>query len=480
MQWEVVIGLETHVQLSTHTKIFSAADNGFGGEPNSHACAIDMALPGALPVLNREAVIRAAQFGLAIGAKVAERSVFDRKNYFYPDLPKGYQISQFELPIVLGGKISCLVTPKKKDPYVKVVDLTRAHLEEDAGKSNHGIRPGQTGVDLNRAGTPLIEIVTEPVMRSSDEAVAYARALHALVVWLGITEGNMQNGNFRCDANVSVRPKGEEKLGTRCEIKNLNSFRFLQAAIDYEVERQIELIEDGGTVVQQTRLYDPDKNETRPMRSKEDSMDYRYFPDPDLVPVIISDEWLADLKARQPELQTEKMERYKTEFKLPEYDAKIITGNKKMADVFEAATAICSNPKKVSNWLMVETMRLLKENDLDADQIPFSPENLAKLIKLTDDRTINSTVAKEVFEQVFANDVDPEVYVEEHGLKTVADDGALRSTIEEIVTNNPQSVEDYKSGKKKAIGFLVGQTMKATQGKADPATINQILVELLK
>ena len=479
MQWEVVIGLETHVQLSTHTKIFSAADNGFGGEPNSHACAIDMALPGALPVLNREAVIRAAQFGLAIGAKVAERSVFDRKNYFYPDLPKGYQISQFELPIVLGGKISCLVTPKKKDPYVKVVDLTRAHLEEDAGKSNHGIRPGQTGVDLNRAGTPLIEIVTEPVMRSSDEAVAYARALHALVVWLGITEGNMQNGNFRCDANVSVRPKGEEKLGTRCEIKNLNSFRFLQAAIDYEVERQIELIEDGGTVVQQTRLYDPDKNETRPMRSKEDSMDYRYFPDPDLPPVSISDAWLERVKAAQPEMRDAKLARYVEEYGLTEHDAAILTESRKMADIFEAAAAICKKPKEVSNWLIVDTMRLLKVHEMDAADLKFSPDHLAKLIELIDAGTINRPTARDVFEKVFAENVDPEAYVEANGLKIEADDGALKGVIEGIVAANPQSVADYHAGKKKAIGFLVGQTMKAMKGKADPGTVNKILAEIL-
>ena len=335
-------------------------------------------------------------------------------------------------------------------------------------------------VDYNRSGVPLIEIVSEPDMRSADEVIAYLEKLRMIVQYLGASDCKLQEGSMRADVNLSVREVGAKEFGTRTEMKNLNSFKAIRRAIEAERERQIDLIEAGKEVIQETRRWDDTKEYSYAMRSKEDAQDYRYFPDPDLVPVIISDEWLADLKARQPELQTEKMERYKTEFKLPEYDAKIITGNKKMADVFEAATAICSNPKKVSNWLMVETMRLLKENDLDADQIPFSPENLAKLIKLTDDRTINSTVAKEVFEQVFANDVDPEVYVEEHGLKTVADDGALRSTIEEIVANNPQSVEDYKSGKKKAIGFLVGQTMKATQGKADPATINQILVELLK
>ena len=373
MQWEVVIGLETHVQLSTRTKIFSAADNEFGGEPNSHACAIDMALPGALPVLNREAVLRAARFGLAIGAKVAEKSVFDRKNYFYPDLPKGYQISQFELPIVIGGKISCVVTPRKGDPYIKTVELTRAHLEEDAGKSNHGIRPGETGVDLNRAGTPLIEIVTEPVMRSSDEAVAYARALHSLVVWLGISEGNMQNGNFRCDANVSVRPKGETAFGTRCEIKNLNSFRFLQAAIDYEVERQIELIEDGGTVIQQTRLYDPDRNETRPMRSKEDSMDYRYFPDPDLLPCVLRPEEIEELRRNLPELPEQMAARLQAEDGLSEYDAGILTSSRGIARYYDALSKLVKDKKAAANWVMGELSAALNQTEgLTFDEAPVS------------------------------------------------------------------------------------------------------------
>ena len=479
MQWEVVIGLETHVQLSTASKIFSGASCAFGAEPNTQACYIDLALPGALPVLNIGAVDKAIRFGLAIGAEVAEKSVFDRKNYFYPDLPKGYQISQFDLPVVKGGKLTFTVEPKNGEPYVKTINLTRAHLEEDAGKSIHGIVAHKSGMDLNRAGTPLLEIVTEPELRSSAEAVGYAKALHALVVWLGISHGNMQEGNFRCDANVSVRPMGETKFGTRCEIKNINSFKFLQDAIDYEVNRQIELIEAGGKVVQATRLYDPDRNETRQMRTKEDSMDYRYFPEPDLVPIVVSDEWLQQIRDNQPELHDEKLARYIAEFGLPEYDAQILTSEKKLADLFEATSAICNKPKKVSNWLMGETMRLLKDREMDAEDLRFSPEHLAKIIELTEAGTINNSVAKEVFEKVFDEDIDPECYVEEHGLKSDNDEDALRATIEQIVKDNPQSVEDYHNGKEKAIGFLVGQTMKATKGKANPGIVNKILKELL-
>ena len=479
MQWEVVIGLETHVQLSTRSKIFSGAARHFGDEPNVNACYVDLALPGSLPVLNHSAVEKAIRFGLAIDATVANHSVFDRKNYFYPDLPKGYQISQFELPVVLGGKLTFPVQPKKGDPYVKTVNLTRAHLEEDAGKSIHGLVQGCSGIDLNRAGTPLLEIVTEPEMRSAAEAVGYARALHALVVWLGISDGNMQEGNFRCDANVSVRPVGQKEFGTRCEIKNLNSFRFLQEAIDYEVRRQIELIEDGGKVVQATRLYDPDKGETRQMRTKEDSMDYRYFPDPDLTPVVISDEWIARIKAAQPELRTEKMARYISEFDLPQYDAEILTNSKHMADVFEETVKLCGKPKDASNWLMVEAMRLLKEHEMDPDDMGFSPANLAKLIQMVAAGEINRTVAKTVFEEIFEHNVDPAVYVEEKGLKVVNDESALKTTIEGILAANPQSVADYKGGKEKAMGFLVGQTMKAMKGKADPGMVNKLLKELL-
>ena len=475
-QFETVIGLEVHVELATKTKIFCSCSTEFGGEPNAHTCPVCTGMPGSLPVLNKQVVEYAAAVGLATNCTITQNCKFDRKNYFYPDNPQNYQISQLYLPICRDGSIEI----ETEDGQKKTIGIHEIHMEEDAGKLVHDEWGENSLVDYNRSGVPLIEIVSEPDMRSADEVIAYLEKLRMIVQYLGASDCKLQEGSMRADVNLSVREVGAKEFGTRTEMKNLNSFKAIRRAIEAERERQIDLIEAGKEVIQETRRWDDTKEYSYAMRSKEDAQDYRYFPDPDLVPVIISDEWLADLKARQPELQTEKMERYKIEFKLPEYDAKIITGNKKMADVFEAATAICNNPKKVSNWLMVETMRLLKENDLDADQIPFSPENLAKLIKLTDDRTINSTVAKEVFEQVFANDVDPEVYVEEHGLKTVADDGALRSTIEEIVANNPQSVEDYKSGKKKAIGFLVGQTMKATQGKADPATINQILVELLK
>ena len=475
-QFETVIGLEVHVELATKTKIFCSCSTEFGGEPNAHTCPVCTGMPGSLPVLNKQVVEYAAAVGLATNCTITQNCKFDRKNYFYLDNPQNYQISQLYLPICRDGSIEI----ETEDGQKKTIGIHEIHMEEDAGKLVHDEWGENSLVDYNRSGVPLIEIVSEPDMRSADEVIAYLEKLRMIVQYLGASDCKLQEGSMRADVNLSVREVGAKEFGTRTEMKNLNSFKAIRRAIEAERERQIDLIEAGKEVIQETRRWDDTKEYSYAMRSKEDAQDYRYFPDPDLVPVIISDEWLADLKARQPELQTEKMERYKTEFKLPEYDAKIITGNKKMADVFEAATAICNNPKKVSNWLMVETMRLLKENDLDADQIPFSPENLAKLIKLTDDRTINSTVAKEVFEQVFANDVDPEVYVEEHGLKTVADDGALRSTIEEIVANNPQSVEDYKSGKKKAIGFLVGQTMKATQGKADPATINHILVELLK
>lgn len=481
MEWEVVIGLETHVQLSTKTKIFSAADNEFGGEPNSHACAIDMALPGALPVLNREAVLRAAKFGLAIGAKVAEKSVFDRKNYFYPDLPKGYQISQFELPIVLGGQLSCLVTPKKGDPYVKVVDLTRAHLEEDAGKSNHGIHPGETGVDLNRAGTPLIEIVTEPVMRSSDEAVAYARTLHALVVWLGITEGNMQNGNFRCDANVSVRPKGETKLGTRCEIKNLNSFRFLKDAIDYEVDRQIELIEDGEKVIQQTRLYDPDRNETRPMRSKEDSMDYRYFPDPDLLPCVLSAEEIATLKQELPELPQQMFDRLKNEDGLSEYDAGILTSSHGVACYYDELAHLVKDKKAAANWVMGEVSAAIKQSEgLTIDRAPVTPKLLAAIMARVSDGTINLKGAKKVFAALWNEEgTDVDALIERLGLKQISDTGAIEAMVDEVLAENAAMVEQYKAGKQKAFNALVGQVMKAARGKASPALVNQLLKKKL-
>ena len=474
MQWEVVIGLETHVQLSTNSKIFSGAARHFGDEPNVNACVVDLALPGTLPVLNRGAVEKAIRFGLAIKAKVANRSVFDRKNYFYPDLPKGYQISQFELPIVIGGELTFPVHPKKGDPYVKTIHLTRAHLEEDAGKSIHGIIHGHSGIDLNRAGTPLLEIVTEPELRSSAEAVAYARALHALVVWLGISDGNMQEGNFRCDANVSVRPVGSTEFGTRCEIKNLNSFRFLQEAIDYEVRRQIELIEEGGKVVQATRLYDPDKGETRQMRSKEDSMDYRYFPDPDLLPLVIEDEWIERVAADMPELPDSLRARLIAEFGLPEYDASVLTASRDVADYYLAVVADGAEPKMAANWVMGEVSAALNASeDASYATAPVTPALLAKILARITDGTVNQKGAKAVFAALWAKEgTEVDALIEKLGLKQISDAGALEKIVDEVLANNAKSVEEFRAGKQKAFNALVGQCMKATKGKANPAQVN--------
>lgn len=480
MQWEVVIGLETHVQLSTNTKIFSAASTEIGAEANTQACVVDLALPGTLPVLNYGAVERAMKFGLAIGATVAKRSIFDRKNYFYPDLPKGYQISQFEWPIVIGGQLSFMVTPKKGEPYMKTLNLTRAHLEEDAGKSVHGLEMNRSGIDLNRAGTPLLEIVTEPELRSAEEAVAYARTLHALVVWLGISHGDMQNGNFRCDANVSVRPVGQKEFGTRCEIKNLNSFRFLQEAIEYEVRRQIELIEDGGKVVQATRLYDPDKGETRQMRSKEDSMDYRYFPDPDLLPLEISDEWLQRVKAEMPELPNELKERLVRDFGLPEYDASILTTSKPLADYYLSVADLVSDKKIAANWVMGEVSAALNQTEgLSIETLPVTPVKLAALINRVLDGTINNKGAKKVFTSLMEGGEDVDALIESLGLKQISDTGALEKIIDEVIANNPKNVEEFKSGKEKALNGLVGQVMKASKGKANPGQVNQLLRQKL-
>ena len=476
MQWEVVIGLETHVQLSTQTKIFSAASTDFGAEPNTHACVVDLALPGTLPVLNRGAVEKAMKFGLAIGAKVAERSIFDRKNYFYPDLPKGYQISQFEWPIVVGGQMSFMVTPKQGEPYIKTLHLTRAHLEEDAGKSVHGLEVGQSGIDLNRAGTPLLEIVTEPELRSAEEAVAYARSLHALVVWLGISHGDMQNGNFRCDANVSVRPLGQKEFGTRCEIKNLNSFRFLQEAIEYEVRRQIELIEDGGKVIQATLLYDPDKGETRQMRSKEDSMDYRYFPDPDLLPLVIPHEWLEKVESEMPELPEQLRERLVKTFGLPAYDASILTSSKALADYYLTLSALVDDKKIAANWVMGEVSAALNQSEWTIDTLPVTPEKLAKIIARIADNTISNKGAKKVFSALLEKaDADVDFLIDSFGLKQISDTGALEKIIDEVIAKNPKNVEEFKAGKEKALNGLVGQVMKASKGKANPAQVNQML-----
>lgn len=477
MQWEVVIGLETHVQLSTNSKIFSGAPRHFGDEPNANACVIDLALPGSLPVLNYGAVERAICFGLAVNAKVASHSVFDRKNYFYPDLPKGYQISQFELPIVVGGELTFPVQPKNGDPYMKTLQLTRAHLEEDAGKSIHGLVQGCSGIDLNRAGTPLLEIVTEPQLRSSAEAVAYARALHALVVWLGISDGNMQEGNFRCDANVSVRPVGQKEFGTRCEIKNLNSFRFLQEAIDYEVRRQIELIEDGGHVVQATRLYDPDKGETREMRSKEDSMDYRYFPDPDLLPLRVSDEWIQSVAAEMPELPSQLRRRFMTEYKLSEYDASQLTASREIARYYQEVLACSVNPKIAANWVMGEVSALVNQmENASYKQAPVQADLLASLIARVEDGTINQKGAKQIFAALWEDPTKTvDALIESLGLKQISDEGALEAIIDEVLAKNQKSIDEFRAGKEKAFNALVGQCMKATRGKANPAQVNALL-----
>lgn len=477
MQWEVVIGLETHVQLSTNSKIFSGAARHFGDEANVNACYVDLALPGSLPVLNYSAVEKAIQFGLAIDATVANHSVFDRKNYFYPDLPKGYQISQFELPVVVGGKLSFPVQPKKGDPYIKTINLTRAHLEEDAGKSVHGLVQGCSGIDLNRAGTPLLEIVTEPEMRSAAEAVGYARALHALVVWLGISDGNMQEGNFRCDANISVRPVGQKEFGTRCEIKNLNSFRFLQEAIDYEVRRQIELIEDGGKVIQATRLYDPDKGETRQMRTKEDSMDYRYFPDPDLLPLEISDAWIDEVRSQMPELPQQLCQRLQQEFNLPQYDATMLTASRDIADYYLALAQKVTDYKLAANWVMGELSAAVNQTEgMTFAKAPVSPDQLGTILSRVLDGTINQKGAKELFATLWGGEkADVDALIESKGLKQISDVSALEGIIDQVLASNQKSVDEFRAGKQKAFNALVGQCMKATRGKANPAQVNELL-----
>ena len=473
-QYETVIGLEVHVELATKTKIFCACSTAFGGAPNTHTCPVCTGMPGSLPVLNKQVVEYALAVGLATNCQIHQYCKFDRKNYFYPDNPQNYQISQLYLPICHDGGVEIETAGGKK-----IIGIHEIHMEEDAGKLVHDEWEDCSLVDYNRSGVPLIEIVSEPDMRSAEEVIAYLEKLRQIIQYLGASDCKLQEGSMRADVNLSVRKVGAEKFGTRTEMKNLNSFKAIAHAIEGERERQIELIEAGRKVIQETRRWDDNKESSFTMRSKEDAQDYRYFPDPDLTPVVISDVWIAEVKARQPELRSEKLERYKKEFDIPDYDAQIITNSKHMADLFEAATAICKKPKKVSNWLMGETLRLLKENNMDPEDLSFAPENLAKLVDLADAGTVNSSVAKEVFEQIFKENVDPEVYIEEHGLKTVNDEGALKATIEQIVSENPQSVADYKGGKKKAIGFLVGQTMKAMKGKADPASVNKILKEIL-
>lgn len=472
--YETVIGLEVHVELATKTKIFCGCSTAFGGAPNTHTCPVCTGMPGSLPVLNKEVVNKAIAVGLATNCKITQNCKFDRKNYFYPDNPQNYQISQLYYPICRDGKVEIEVEGKKK--YVGIHEI---HMEEDAGKLIHDPYTDSSLVDFNRSGVPLIEIVSEPDMRSADEVIAYLDKLRMTIQYLGASDCKLNEGSMRADVNLSVREVGASEFGTRTEMKNLNSFKAIARAIENERERQIDLIEAGKEVIQETRRWDDTKEYSYAMRSKEDAQDYRYFPDPDLVPIIISDEWLEEIKNKQPEFREEKKARYQKEYGLPEYDADILTGTKKLADIFEETIALDANPKKVSNWLMVETMRLLKEKEMDAEDITFSAANLAKLIQLTDSQAINSTVAKEVFEKIFEEDINPDQYVEEKGLKTVNDEGALRSTIEQVIADNPQSVEDYRNGKEKAIGFLVGQTMKAMKGKANPGMVNQILKELL-
>lgn len=474
-QYETVIGLEVHVELATKTKIFCGCSTEFGGAPNSHTCPVCTGMPGSLPVLNKQVVEYAMAVGLATNCKINQYCKFDRKNYFYPDNPQNYQISQLYLPICHDGGIEIETEKGGK----KVIGIHEIHMEEDAGKLIHDEWDDCSLVDYNRSGVPLIEIVSEPDMRSAEEVIAYLDKLRLIIQYLGASDCKLQEGSMRADVNLSVREVGAEQFGTRTEMKNLNSFKAIARAIEAEQNRQIDLIEEGKQVVQETRRWDDNNGYSYAMRSKEDAQDYRYFPEPDLVPIVISDEWLQATKGNQPELRDEKMARYKEEYDIPEYDIAIITNSKHMADIFEETVAICKNPKKVSNWLMVETMRLLKEHNMDPEDIKFSPENLAKLIGLVDARAINSSVAKEVFEKIFTDDIDPEKYVEENGLKTVNDEGALRSTIQTIIDNNPKSVEDYKAGKKKAMGFIVGQTMKEMKGKADPGMINQIVTEIL-
>lgn len=471
--YEVVIGFETHTQLSTQSKIFSGSSTAFGAEPNTQASPVDLALPGTLPVMNRGAVERAIQFGLAVGAKVAEHSIFARKNYFYPDLPKGYQISQYETPVVQGGVIEFFV-----DGVAHKVNLTRAHLEEDAGKSLHEDFAGQTGIDLNRAGTPLLEIVSEPELRSSAEAVEYAKALHALVVWLGICDGNMQEGSFRCDANVSVRKPGAD-FGTRREIKNLNSFKFLKQAIDFEVQYQIDLIEDGGQVQQATVLFNPDTGETRAMRTKEDAHDYRYFPDPDLPPLVIAPEWIARVRGEMPELPRVMAGRFQKDYGLPEYDASMMTQSKAVGAYFEAAAKASGQPKLVANWLMGEVSRRLNAEDRSIEDSPVKSETLAAMIGRIADGTISNNGAKQVFDALWTEGGSVDALIESKGLKQMSDTGELERILDEVLAANAKSVEEFRAGKDKAFNALVGQAMKATKGKANPTQVNDLLKKKL-
>lgn len=472
--YETVIGLEVHVELATKTKIFCSCSTAFGGKANSHTCPVCTGMPGSLPVLNKQVVEYAIAVGLATNCTITKHCKFDRKNYFYPDNPQNYQISQLYLPICRDGGVEIETAAGKK-----TVGIHEIHMEEDAGKLVHDEWEDVSIVDYNRSGVPLIEIVSEPDMRSAEEVIAYLEKLRLIIQYLGASDCKLNEGSMRADVNISVMETGAAEFGTRTEMKNLNSFKAIARAIEGERARQIELLEEGKIIVQETRRWDDNKESSYAMRSKEDAKDYRYFPEPDLVPIVISDTWIAEIKSRQPEMRTEKLVRYQQEFGLPEYDAKIITGDKAFADLFEAATALCGKPKKVSNWIMVETIRLLKENGMAPDQITFSPENLAKLIQLADSGAVTNTVAKEVFEQVFKEDIDPEVYVQEKGLMMVNDEEALRSAAELVMKENPQSVADYRGGKEKAIGFLVGAVMREMKGKGNPGMVRELLKEML-
>ena len=473
-QYETVIGLEVHIELSTKTKIFCGCSTEFGGAPNVHTCPVCTGMPGSLPVLNKQVVDHALAIGLATNCHITRVCKFDRKNYFYPDNPQNYQISQLYLPIARDGWVEIETGGVKKK-----VRIHEMHMEEDAGKLVHDEWDDTSLVDYNRSGVPLVEIVSEPDMRSAEEVIAYLEKLRHIVQYLGASDCKLQEGSMRADVNLSVREIGSDAFGTRTEMKNLNSFKAITHAIEGERERQIELLEEGKQIVQETRRWDDNKESSHAMRSKEDAKDYRYFPEPDLVPVMIDDEWIARVKAREPEFRTAKLARYQKEYGISQVDAEILTESRNMAELFEAATALCKKPKKVANWLMVETMRLMKEHDMEPQDLRFSPENLAGLIEMTDKGTVNSSVAKEVFEHVFLENVDPQAYVKEHGLATVNDEDALRKTLEEVIAANPQAVADYKGGKEKALGALVGQTMKAMKGKANPGRINELLREML-
>ncbi len=477
MTWEVVIGLEIHAQLATKSKIFSGASTAYGAEPNTQACAVDLGLPGVLPVLNQEVVTMAAKFGLATHSSVSQHSVFARKNYFYPDLPKGYQISQLELPIVYNGKMKI----ELENGESKVIGITRAHLEEDAGKSLHEDYHGMTGIDLNRAGTPLLEIVSEPELSSAKEAVAYMKKIHTLVQYLEISDGNMQEGSFRCDANVSIRPQGQMELGTRAEIKNINSFRFVERAIDYEIARQIDLIECGGKVVQETRLYDADKNETRSMRSKEEANDYRYFPDPDLLPVVLDDAFLEAVRASLPELPTERKQRFITDLGLSVYDADVLTASKMIADYFESTIETAGGEAKlVANWVMGELLARLNKEDKTIQESVVTPAMLGGMITRIVDNTISGKIAKQVFDAMWQGEGDADSIIDHKGLKQVTDSGAIEKIVDEVMANNPAQLAQYRSGKDKLLGYFVGQVMQASKGKANPGQVNALLKKKLR